>query len=137
MLTDRQAVRLVGRLPGRVRQRLALGPVVGDHEPGECCRVCMATERVRAMLDGPCPSTSDSWTRRRLRQLVAVSDLHAWHQGVDIADRMDALADRGFWTPPFVLGEGDECYRRCVVIYAAAGWRPVAGERAKPSLRRW
>lgn len=68
-----------------------------------------------------------------MRQLVAVRDLHGWHQGVDIADRLAALAERGFWTPPFALGEGDECYRRCVVIYAAAGWRPVGGECADPA----
>lgn len=126
MLSDRQAAKLVELLPRAVRQRLALGPVPTgvDHLPTECCRVCVATARMRAMMNGPRPLTAGSWSRRRLRRLVAVRDLHHWHRGADIADRLDALAGRGLWVPEFVPGEGDECYRRCLVIYRAAGWDP-------------
>jgi hypothetical protein len=39
--------------------------------------------------------------------------LFAWHLGVDI---------HGIDGP---VGTGDECYRRCLVIYRAAGWEDV------------
>lgn len=123
VLTEARAATLVGLLPRRVQRELALGPTPDEHEPGQCCRVCAATEGLRHWMMGEgLPSTIESWTRRMSLRLVAVRDLHYWHRGTDLMLRRDALAARGFWTPEFVLGEGDECFERCRVIYRAAGW---------------
>lgn len=130
-LTEKRATALVGLLPRAVQRELALGPTGHEHERTECCRVCMATmevrERLVAMQDGwALPSTIESWTRRMTLRLVAVRDLHYWHRGYDIAARRDELLARGLWTPEFVLGEGEECFERCLVIYRAAGWQDPA-----------
>lgn len=95
-------------LPVEARVILMLGPIAmtAPEDVGDC-RVCVALERWAALggyMGGPPPSG-------RLVEALALS-LFDWHQGWDL------MGTRGF-----LLGRGAEVYRRCCVIYEAAGWR--------------
>lgn len=80
-------------LPDKVRAQLARGP---DPDPAEC-RVCEALDEV---LYG---------THRYSSPAARLMD---WHMGYDLY----------FPDENWRLGRGPECYRRCLLVYVAAGW---------------
>lgn len=97
---DARAERLVALLPEEVRRVLARGPVddgpAGDFDPDGPCRCCAALGILQ------------SWPECRSRR--AAVWLSEYHFGVDVHDNKEEM------------GDGPECFRRCVVIYRAAGW---------------
>lgn len=104
-IDDERAARLVALLPERALVVLRKGPVpwgpAGDDDPDGDCRTCAA-------LDEWAFSGGNYRFGKEARAALRLFD---WHQGWDLRD-----------TPGFMLGRGTECFRRCVVIYRAAGW---------------
>lgn len=123
---DARMTAFVGLLPAGARTMLAKGPVPwgpeGDADPDGECRVCAALD---AWFYGhPYPDTRRDGGGRRYsngmgrvssaqrRGVIAAVKLLDWHQGWDLKEVV----------PGFMLGRGLECFRRCVVLYRAAGW---------------
>lgn len=103
MIVEAQVPAAVRLLPIEVRVPLMLGPIAqsAPEDVGDC-RVCEAIER---------------WWEIGMASTLAEEaavQVYRWHQGGDLA----CMAHGGF-TP----GQGAEVYRRCCVIYEAAGWR--------------
>lgn len=109
-LTDERAAQLVALLPASARETLRKGPVPwgpeGDDDPDGDCRVCAALD---PWMFGDYGQQLSPAQRRADRAAVELID---WHQGWDLKQVV----------PGFLLGRGLECFRRCVVIYRAAGW---------------
>jgi len=116
-LQDDEVAPLVARLPPDVRKRLARGPVadgsggireLADTSPLEC-RCCQALN-----WDGLSEETQGILRAGGHR---ALSKLSYYHNGPDLF--LDS-----FRTIPRP-GAGPESYRRCLLIYRAAGWSPT------------
>jgi len=107
---------LVALLPPDRIAQLALGPFTGDDD--EECRFCTVFD------DWKFCGTPGRWigkpgTTQRMvqspaqrRRGRAFALLHDWHQGWQLYEAK-AIANPG---------QGPECYRRCLLIYRAAGW---------------
>lgn len=104
-MVEAQVEAAVGGLPIESRVALMLGPIA-QTAPDDigCCRVCEA-------LEWALWPSRDRRPAQRLAEAMALA-LFDWHQGWDLLG-----------TPGFNLGDGPEVYRRCCVIYEAAGWR--------------
>lgn len=112
-LIDKRAIRLIDDLPAVARTQLAMGPIPREEERGgryeANCRACVALARIVFM---------DDWDRamtfgysRSDTQRIATW-LWNWHHCYD-------LSGGGRW---FDFGNCPEGYRRCLVLYRAAGW---------------
>jgi len=106
LIKDEDIAALVALLPEKMRQRLARGPVTTSTEVAQTspleCRCCQAL----SMVPENAPESVED----------AVARLILYHQGSDL------------YAPhhPTDIGNTPECYRRCVLIYRAAGWSPSA-----------
>lgn len=93
-VSDNEARAAVAELPERIRRVLALGPL-----PGEPCRLCATLGRAWFANEANYDEADPRWI---------IFDFHD---------------EPGRWrTGGFTAEEGRERYRRCLVVYRAAGY---------------
>lgn len=117
MYDERQIALLVGWCSPSARAVLARGPIIGVG-----CRVCDALDEMRDWSSEFCaehPHLKDTdvrdlrnISRAQKRRLMAMIELHEWHEGGDLVESHGVIP-----------GYGPEVYARCLQIYTAAGWQ--------------
>lgn len=110
---DQHAMRCLSTMPDYVLTQLAMGPIPSEPEGGDsyvaACRVCVALDRL--VFDGP-PHWVYFMIGHQPRTVRNARALYNWHHCVKLS-AVGRLFD---------YGNSPEGWRRCLVLYHAAGW---------------
>lgn len=115
---DKRAIGLVSLLPVASQVQLAMGPIPPEAEwegpYAACCRVCVALEDLvfNDDADWMYYKTFGEYREPFGRARRAALRLWNWHHCHDLSDGGGR----------FDYGNCPEGYRRCLVLYRAAGW---------------